>query len=140
TGAATGRSRPGRRTFARLGIAARRRRSPGGLVTREPAVRRGGDVGPACYHRFVADPVLAARSATEGALREVFGHDGFRTGQRAAIDGVMASRDALVLLPTGAGKSLCYQVPAVALARSGRGTTLVVSPLIALMDDQVGAL
>jgi ATP-dependent DNA helicase RecQ len=73
-------------------------------------------------------------------LREVFGHDGFRAGQREAVDAVLAGRDALVLLPTGAGKSLCYQVPAIVRARRGEGTTLVVSPLIALMNDQVSAL
>ncbi len=73
-------------------------------------------------------------------LRDVFGHPGFRTGQREAIEAVLAGRDAQVLLPTGAGKSLCYQVPAIVLARRGAGTTIVVSPLIALMNDQVGAL
>ncbi len=73
-------------------------------------------------------------------LREVYGYDGFRTGQAEAIDAVLAGRDALVLLPTSAGKSVCYQVPAIALARAGRGTTLVVSPLIALMTDQVDTL
>ncbi len=72
-------------------------------------------------------------------LRE-FGHAALRPGQQVAIDAVLAGRDAVVLLPTGGGKSLCYQVPAVALARAGRGTTLVISPLIALMTDQVGAL
>jgi len=73
-------------------------------------------------------------------LREVFGHDRFRGGQRDAVDAVIAGRDAVVLLPTGAGKSLCYQVPAVVADRAGRGTTIVVSPLIALMEDQVAAL
>jgi ATP-dependent DNA helicase RecQ len=73
-------------------------------------------------------------------LRDVFGHAEPRPGQREAIDGVLSGRDVVVLLPTGAGKSSCYQVPAVALARSGRGTTVVVSPLIALMNDQVGSL
>jgi len=73
-------------------------------------------------------------------LRGVFGHDGFRAGQAEAVDAVIAGRDAAVLLPTGAGKSLCYQVPAVVGFRAGRGTTIVVSPLIALMNDQVDAL
>jgi len=73
-------------------------------------------------------------------LRDVFGHAAFRTGQREAIDAVLAGKDAVVLLPTGAGKSSCYQVPAVVLARAGRGTTIVISPLIALMNDQVAGL
>src|SRR6476659_4473774 len=73
-------------------------------------------------------------------LGEVFGYPDFRAGQADAVEAVLAGRDAVVLLPTGAGKSLCYQVPAITLARAGRGTTIVVSPLIALMIDQVDAL
>lgn len=73
-------------------------------------------------------------------LSGVFGHAGFRGGQREAVEAVLAGRDAVVLLPTGAGKSSCYQVPAVMLARQGAGTTIVVSPLIALMIDQVASL
>ena len=73
-------------------------------------------------------------------LRDRFGHAGFRPGQEAAIEAVLAGRDAIVLLPTGAGKSSCYQVPAVVAARRGAGTTIVVSPLIALMNDQVDGL
>ena len=73
-------------------------------------------------------------------LRDVFGHGAFRHGQREAVEAVLADRDALVLLPTGAGKSLCYQVPAIVRARRGEGATIVISPLIALMNDQVGAL
>ncbi|HEU0032916.1 MAG TPA: ATP-dependent DNA helicase RecQ [Kofleriaceae bacterium] len=73
-------------------------------------------------------------------LRDVFGYAEFRGGQADAVDAVLGGRDALVLLPTGAGKSLCYQVPAIALARAGRGMTIIVSPLIALMNDQVSAL
>ncbi|MEZ4403051.1 MAG: ATP-dependent DNA helicase RecQ [Kofleriaceae bacterium] len=73
-------------------------------------------------------------------LGAVFGHRGFRAGQDQAVAAVLASKDALVVLPTGGGKSLCYQVPAVVLARRRQGTTVVVSPLIALMDDQVAAL
>jgi ATP-dependent DNA helicase RecQ len=69
-------------------------------------------------------------------LREVFGYKRFRGHQAAIIDAVLAGRDALVLMPTGGGKSLCYQVPA--LIR--QGAALVVSPLIALMQDQVRAL
>ncbi len=73
-------------------------------------------------------------------LREVFGYTDFRDGQREAVEAAVAGRDALVLLPTGAGKSLCYQVPAIVRARRGEGTTIVISPLIALMNDQVEAL
>src|SRR6476660_329230 len=73
-------------------------------------------------------------------LREVFGYPDFRSGQLEAVDAVVSGRDAVVLLPTGAGKSVCYQVPAITLARAGKGTTIVVSPLIALMIDQVDAL
>jgi ATP-dependent DNA helicase RecQ len=69
-------------------------------------------------------------------LAEVFGYPSFRGAQRAIIDCVIGGDDALVLMPTGGGKSLCYQIPA--LARPGCG--VVVSPLIALMQDQVAAL
>ena len=70
------------------------------------------------------------------ALREHFGHDGFREGQEAVIRALLAGESALALFPTGAGKSLCYQLPAVLR----EGTALVISPLIALMKDQVDAL
>ena len=73
-------------------------------------------------------------------LRDVFGYPAFRAGQERAVDAVLAGRDAVVLLPTGAGKSLCYQVPAITRARRDRCVTIVVSPLIALMNDQVDAL
>jgi ATP-dependent DNA helicase RecQ len=79
-------------------------------------------------------------TAAQRVLEDVFGHAAFLPGQRVAVDALLSGRDALVVLPTGGGKSLCYQVPAVLLARHGSGTTLVVSPLIALMRDQVDAL
>src|SRR5690606_13494837 len=69
-------------------------------------------------------------------LRDVFGYDAFRGRQEQAIGAALAGRDVLVLMPTGGGKSLCYQIPA--LLRTGVG--VVVSPLIALMEDQVRAL
>src|SRR5713101_5080475 len=71
-----------------------------------------------------------------GVLRKIFGFDGFRGQQLAIIEHAIAGGDAVVLMPTGGGKSLCYQVPA--LVRAGLG--VVVSPLIALMKDQVDAL
>jgi ATP-dependent DNA helicase RecQ len=73
-------------------------------------------------------------------LQEVFGYPAFRGAQEAIIDHVVKDGDALVLMPTGGGKSLCYQVPAIARHRAGHGVAVVVSPLIALMHDQVGAL
>jgi ATP-dependent DNA helicase RecQ len=73
-------------------------------------------------------------------LQEVFGYDSFRGLQGEVVEHVIAGGDALVLMPTGGGKSLTYQVPAIVRHRAGRGVTLVVSPLIALMQDQVGAL
>ncbi|MEW5853707.1 MAG: ATP-dependent DNA helicase RecQ [Myxococcota bacterium] len=73
-------------------------------------------------------------------LRGVFGFSAFRPLQRAAVDHCCAGRDVVVLMPTGGGKSLCFQVPAVVAARAGRGPTVVISPLISLMKDQVDAL
>jgi len=73
-------------------------------------------------------------------LGEVFGYSEFRGPQRAIVDHVIDGGDALVLMPTGGGKSLCYQIPAIARQNAGHGVTIVISPLIALMHDQVGAL
>jgi ATP-dependent DNA helicase RecQ len=73
-------------------------------------------------------------------LGEVFGYNEFRGPQRSIVDHVIAGGDALVLMPTGGGKSLCYQIPAIARQNAGHGVTIVISPLIALMHDQVGAL
>ncbi len=79
-------------------------------------------------------------TAALSILQEVFGYDAFRGPQAGIIDHVVAGGDALVLMPTGGGKSLCYQIPAIARQRAGHGIAIVVSPLIALMHDQVGAL
>ncbi len=73
-------------------------------------------------------------------LDEVFGYDSFRGRQAEIIEQISAGGDALVLMPTGAGKSLCYQLPAILRQRAGKGLAVVVSPLIALMRDQVLAL
>ena len=91
---------------------------------------------------FEAAPPVPAPTAevASAVVREVFGFDSFRPGQARAIEAFLQGRDALVVLPTGGGKSLCYQVPAIVRHRAGEGPTLVVSPLIALMDDQVLAL
>jgi ATP-dependent DNA helicase RecQ len=73
-------------------------------------------------------------------LGQVFGYSHFRGPQEAIVDHVVHGGDALVLMPTGGGKSLCYQIPAIVRQNAGHGVTIVISPLIALMHDQVGAL
>ncbi|MDM0107219.1 DNA helicase RecQ [Variovorax sp. J22R24] len=85
-------------------------------------------------------PLTASSPEPLQILQEVFGYAAFRGPQAPIVDHVTAGGDALVLMPTGGGKSLCYQIPAIARQRAGQGVTVVVSPLIALMHDQVGAL
>lgn len=82
----------------------------------------------------------AAADTPQQVLQQVFGYAAFRGAQREIVDHVCGGGDALVLMPTGGGKSLCYQVPAIVRHRAKQGVTVVVSPLIALMHDQVGAL
>ena len=79
---------------------------------------------------------MGEAGGAEAILREVFGFEGFRPGQGEIVEAVASGRDVLAIMPTGGGKSLCYQLPAL----MREGVTLVVSPLIALMRDQVRAL
>jgi len=102
---------------------------------RDNRVYEGSVFVSAASDRATDAPLSPAREV----LRGVFGYARFRGPQEAVVDHVCAGGDALVL-PTGGGKSLCYQIPAIVRQRAGQGTTIVVSPLIALMHDQVGAL
>ncbi len=84
----------------------------------------------------LTDPPSAPEAAKRRVLKEVFGFEAFRPGQEAVVDALLAGHNVLTVMPTGSGKSLCFQVPALVLG----GLTLVVSPLVALMQDQVAAL
>ena len=79
---------------------------------------------------------MTALQAARKTLSDVFGYDSFRPGQESVVSAILTGRDVMAVMPTGAGKSLCYQIPALVLP----GITLVVSPLISLMRDQVSAL
>ena len=91
-------------------------------------------------HPPLSAPLSEPLAHAHAVLQEVFGYSSFRGPQASIVAHVLGGGDALVLMPTGGGKSLCYQVPAIVRHRQGLGVTVVVSPLIALMHDQVGAL
>jgi DNA topoisomerase-3 len=114
--------------------------APSSSAGRSSAPRTGASgtdaPGAAPVSAAAEHPPGHARGPLEQLLHERFGFSEFRPHQRAVCEAVAAGRDALLVMPTGAGKSLCYQLPG--LARGG--TTLVISPLIALMEDQVGRL
>ncbi|WP_395025712.1 RecQ family ATP-dependent DNA helicase [Comamonas odontotermitis] len=79
-------------------------------------------------------------SLAHTVLQDAFGYEHFRGSQQAIVEHVIGGGDALVLMPTGGGKSLCYQIPAIVRQQQGQGTTIVISPLIALMQDQVSSM
>src|SRR4051812_49999954 len=81
-------------------------------------------------------PMLRGMSEALKTVREVFGFESFREGQQPVVEKLLAGKSVLAIFPTSAGKSLCYQLPALLMD----GVTLVISPLIALMKDQVQAL
>ena len=115
----------------------RAHRGPETLEGSEPPARssrstQSSSEQPARQSGVADGPLDAAR----GALREVFGFEGFRPGQEAVIEALLAGRHALTVMPTGSGKSVCFQIPALVMD----GLTVVVAPLIALMQDQVSAL
>jgi len=104
------------------------------LWRRRPAGFDGETV--ALLREIAAALAQPSADAALAVLREAFGYDGFRAGQLEIIEALLAGRDCIGVMPTGAGKSITYQIPARILG----GTTLVISPLVALMKDQVDAM
>ena len=104
------------------------------LWRRDPAAFDAGTV--ALLREIAAALAEPSHAAALAVLRDVFGYDSFRPGQQEIIEALLAGRDCVGVMPTGAGKSITYQIPARVLG----GTTLVISPLVALMKDQVDAM
>lgn len=102
----------------------------GPVGTRREPLAKSGTIAAFVAAYRVNLPVSASPATI---LADVFGYSAFRGAQRDIVDHLIGGGDALVLMPTGGGKSLCYQVPAIARHRAGQGVALVVSPLIALM-------
>jgi DNA topoisomerase-3 len=108
-----------------------------GKVGERPAVTRSPTSAPAAAPRpFIDAPVAIENESLNDLLHRAFGFKTFRANQEDVCRTLMEGRDALLVMPTGAGKSLCYQLPGIARG----GTTLVISPLIALMEDQYAKL
>jgi ATP-dependent DNA helicase RecQ len=108
---------------------------------RSPSIQSQIGIQPAPANREqLSKEEFPPVSSALSVLHDVFGYPQFRGPQEAIVEHVIGGGDALVLMPTGGGKSLCYQVPAIVRHAAGRGVAIVVSPLIALMHDQVGAL
>jgi DNA topoisomerase III len=110
-------------------------RHDGAASVSERARTPGGTTLPMAFGSSASTTASARTSDATAILKTRFGHDGFRPHQEEICKAVIDGNDALVVMPTGSGKSLCYQVPGIA-----RGATLVISPLIALMEDQTARL